>query len=169
VGHELVVPMLYFCVGLGNFARLGTIESVVLGFLAGLFSLRLDVITMSHEALQFKGTKSNTTFDYYERFEEGSVPSLYRQKNEKSLTRVLYGMFAYPAIMNIITIILLADLFFLHEVLASMRFNLMYVFLAVHGTLIPLRRVYTIWRFVHSRATEQTYLKLREDAEGKRE
>jgi len=160
VGHELVVPMLYFFVGLGTFFRHGTVEPIVFGFLAGLFSLRLDVVTMSHEAVQMTQTRLNKTFDYYETAGQGEIPELYRQKNEGSSSRILYGLFAYPAIMNIISVLSIVDIVFPLQFLASRNLSLLSLFLFVYGTLIPIRRVYTIRRFVKSRATETTFMKL---------
>lgn len=161
IGHELVIPSMYFALGVGAYFRLGHFESVVFGFLAGLFSLRLDFATMYHEAAQFIETKLDQSYNYYSALKFGEAPKLYRRKNETSAVRLLYAIFAYPAIMNIITVLLLADIFLLPPLaLFNYKISLVYLFLAIYGMLIPPRRVYTIWKLAKGREVERKYLTL---------
>lgn len=161
IGHELVVPSMYFGLGIGAYFRLGHFESIVFGFLAGLFSLRLDVAAMYHEAAQLIETKLDQSYNYYSALQFGEAPKLYRRKNEPSAIRMLYALFAYPAIMNIITMLLVVDMFFLPTIkLCSYEISLIYIFLALYGILVPLRRVYTIWKLAKGREVERKYLSL---------
>src|SRR5574341_1269012 len=97
IGHELVVPSIYFGLGVSTYFRLGHFESVVFGFLAGLFSLRLDIATMYHEAAQFLETKLDQSYSYYSNLKFGESSKIYRQKNEPSANHMIYALFAYPA------------------------------------------------------------------------
>ena len=160
IGHELVVPSMYFGLGVGTYFRLGHFESVVFGFLAGLFSLRLDIATMYHEAAQFLETKHDQSYNYYANLKFGEATKLYRQKNEASASRMIYALFAYPAIMNIITVLLLVDMFIPSPRLGGYEISLVYIFLALYGGLLPLRRVYTIWKLAKNREVERKYLSL---------
>lgn len=163
VGHEFVVMSMYFALGVGTYFRLGHFESVVFGFLWGLFSLRLDMATMYHEAARLLETKLDQSYDYYAQIKFQPAqrgPKLYRRKNEESAIRMVYALFAYPATMNIIAIVLIADFFLSPFAVMGYPTNLAYVVLMVCGTLLPIRRVYTIWRLADGREAERTYLSL---------
>jgi hypothetical protein len=63
--------------------------------------------------------------------------------------------------MNIITVLLLADIFLLPPLaLFNYKISLVYLFLAIYGMLIPPRRVYTIWKLAKGREVERKYLTL---------
>jgi phosphatidylglycerophosphate synthase len=162
IGHQFVVPAMYFALGVSTYFRTGHFESVVFGFLAGLASLRLDIATLYQEAAQFIETRHDQTYDYYAPFKLTSRESLKlsRRKNEDSPIRLVYALFAYPATMNIITVLWLADWLFSPLVVMGQRFNLIYLFLVCYGTLLPLRRGYTVWRLVTGREAERKYLSL---------
>lgn len=160
LGHELVVPCMYFALGVSAYFRLGHFESVVFGFLAGLFSLRLDFAAMYQEAAQFVESKLDRSYDYYAFLKPGATPRLFRQKNEPSASRMLYALFAYPATMNIAALFIVADIWMSPITLFGYPVNLVYLFLMVYGTLLPLRRVYTIWKLAKGRETEKKYLML---------
>lgn len=160
IGHELVVPSMYFALGVATYFRLGHFESVVCGFLWGLFSLRLDIATMYHEAAQLIETKLDQSYDYYATIKFEEAPKLYRRKNEQSALRLVYALFAYPATMNIISVVMLADLFLSPFKVIGYAINLSYILLIVYGTLLPIRRVITVWRLAKGREVERKYLGL---------
>lgn len=160
IGHEFVIPSMYFALGVGSFFREGTFESIVFGFLAGMASLRLDVINMYHEAVQLLESKFDDAFTYYCEPESGEELKIYRKKNEEGLIRIAYAMFAYPAVMNIISVLLIADLFVLPVVFGGVRPGSVYVLLLLTGTLVPIRRAYTVWRIVRRREVERKYMSL---------
>lgn len=167
IGHELVVPSMYFALGVGIFFRLGHFESVVAGFLCGLFSLRLDITAMYHEAAQFLETKLDQSYDYYASIKFLEAANLYRRKNEASAIRMLYALFAYPATMNIISLFVLADVFLPPFSVMGYAMNLSYVLLVVYGSLLPIRRVITIRRLAKGREVERKYLSLIDLLKGK--
>ncbi len=161
IGHEFVIPSIFFFLGVGTFLREGGIEAVVFGFLAGLFSLRLDISTMYHEACQVIEKGQNRLFEYYAtlRGEQAEHGNLYRKKNESSPLRIIYAMFAYPAVMNIITALLLLDMI-LRSTLLPQGAGFAYWFLMIYGVLVPVRRVYTVWKIASTHAVEDKYLSL---------
>jgi len=160
VGHEIVVPSMFFGLGVGTYFRTGNFESVIFGFLAGFFSLRLDIATLYQEAGQLIESKLNQAYDYYASFKYTGVENLYKRKNEESPIRMLFGLFAYPATMNIICVIVLLDVWLAPFTFAERQFNLAYLFLAIYGSLLPLRRVITIRKLVRARETEKKYVAL---------
>lgn len=161
VGHEFVVTSMYFALGVGTYFRLGHFESVIFGFLWGLCSLRLDMATMYHEAAQLLETKLDQSYDYYAQIKFQPVgPKLYRRKNEESAIRMVYALFAYPATMNIISIVLIADFFLSPFAVMGYPITLAYVVLMLYGTLLPIRRVFTIWRLAKGREVERKYISL---------
>ena len=163
IGHSIVVPFMFFGLGVGTYFRLGHFESVIFGFLAGLFSLRFDFSVMYQEAAQLLESKLDQAYDYYAKFEfedQQDQQKLYRRKNEASPVRMLYALFAYPATMNIITVLYVVDLILRPFSLKGYDISLIYLFLAVYGLLLPVRRCFTIWKLVKGRETEKKYIKL---------
>ena len=160
VGHELVIPSMYFALGVATYFRLGHFESVVAGFLWGLFSLRLDISTMYHEAAQLIETKLDQSYDYYASIKFSEEKNLYRRKNEESAVRMLYALFAYPATMNIITVVCIADFLFGSFSIMGRETNLTYLMLLAYGFLLPVRRTLTIRRLAVGREVERKYITL---------
>ncbi|RMD96467.1 MAG: hypothetical protein D6814_11330, partial [Calditrichaeota bacterium] len=170
IGHSIVVPCMYFGLGIGTYFRLGHFESIILGFLAGLFSLRFDFSIMYQEAAQLLISKLDRVYDYYaslDREAPAGSQKLYRRKNEASPVRMLYALFAYPATMNIITVLFIADLIIGPFSIKSYPINLIYIFLLIYGILLPLRRAFTIWKLVQGRETERKYIQLLNVLQGK--
>lgn len=162
VGHALVIPSIYFSAGVGLYFRLGHFETVIFGFLAALFTLRLDMATLYQEAAQLIESKLDQQFDYYARLIPGKEVNIYRRKNEESAARLLYAVFAYPAIMNIIAVILFVDFFISPFRLFGYQINVLYLFILTYGALLPVRRAYTIYLLVRNRETERKYATLLE-------
>ncbi|MCZ6775681.1 MAG: CDP-alcohol phosphatidyltransferase family protein [Ignavibacteria bacterium] len=161
INHELVVMGMYFSLGIGTYFRLGHFETVVFGFMAGFFSLRLDISTMYLEAARFVETRLDRSYEYYRGLQFGEHLKLHRQgKDEQSRKRVIYGLFAYPATMNIVTVLVLADLLLAPIDLFDYKISLIYVFLTLYGILVPIRRVYTVWKLTKGREVERKYLSL---------
>jgi phosphatidylglycerophosphate synthase len=162
IGHTIVIPCMYFGLGIGNYLLLGHFESVIFGFLAGFFSIRLDFSILYHEAAQLLETKLDKSYDYYSKLDlpQEKSSNMYRKKNEESWTRMLYAIFAYPSIMNIISILIIFDLFIPEFALFGSKINLVYIFLASYGILLPIRRAYTIRKLAKRREVERKYLSL---------
>lgn len=162
VGHVIVVPCMYFGLGIGTYFALGYFESIVFGFLAGFASLRLDYSILYHEAGLFIESNLDKAYDYYSRYEadDTAAENMYRRKNEDSPIRMLYALFAYPATMNIISVLVLADIFVSPISVLGRQVSLVYMFLAVYGFLLPVRRIITIRTLVRQRETEKKYLSM---------
>lgn len=162
VGHEIVIPFMFFGLGIGAYFQLGRFEAIIFGFLAGFFSLRFDMSAMYHEAAQLLETKLDQSYDYYANLplEQSSALKIYRRKNEESAVRMLYALFAYPATMNIITVLIVLEIMFSPLPVGDFLISPTYVFLALYGVLLPIRRVLTIRRLVQGRETERKYVAL---------
>ncbi|MCL4704397.1 CDP-alcohol phosphatidyltransferase family protein [bacterium] len=162
VGHEIVIPFMFFGLGIGAYFQLGRFEAIIFGFLAGFFSLRFDMSAMYHEAAQLLETKLDQSYDYYANLplEQSSALKIYRRKNEESAIRMLYALFAYPATMNIITVLIILETIFPPAVVGGFSLSPVYVFLALYGVLLLIRRVLTIRRLVQGRETERKYVAL---------
>lgn len=162
VGHEIVIPFMFFGLGIGAYFQLGRFEAIIFGFLAGFFSLRFDMSAMYHEAAQLLETKLDQSYDYYANLplEQSSALKIYRRKNEESAIRMLYALFAYPATMNIITVLIVLEIMFSPLPVGDFLISPTYVFLALYGVLLPIRRVLTIRRLVQGRETERKYVTL---------
>lgn len=88
IGHMIVIPFYYFGLGLGLYLLQGNIITLIMGFLAGLFSLKLEKFITN---------------------EDGDL-ALARRGFFKSL-------FRYPDSMNVITIIAVIDWLFKSNIL----------------------------------------------------
>lgn len=166
LGHEYVVPAIFYCAGIGVYLKYGLFEGIVFGFLAGLSSLRLDVTNMYHEAAQMVERDRSSTFEFYSGMPTTTSPelSIYRQKNQESWQRMIYACFAYPAFMNILSVLLLAEGFWGESIIKALGFSLVFAFVAANGVLIPIRRIYTTWKIVKGREVEKKYVSLLESA-----
>lgn len=167
IGHEIVIPFMFFGLAIGSYFRTGNLEVIIFGFLAGLFSLRLDIATLYLEAGQMLESQFQKAFDYYLDFTKQGLSShtglkLYRLKNEASLSRMIYALFAYPAIMNIFSLAIFIQLFVPRLIILNRQVEILYILILGYGTLIPLRRIYTIWKLVRHRETERKYLQFLE-------
>ena len=83
IGHMIVIPFYFFGLGLGLYLLQGEIITLIMGFLAGIFSLKLEKLITN----------------------EGGDLELVRNGFFKSL-------FRYPDSMNVITILAIIDWFF---------------------------------------------------------
>jgi len=160
IGHEIVIPAMYFALGAGAYFRLGHFETVIAGFLCGLFSLRFDISTMYHEAAQLIETKLDQAYDYYAMMKFPEAKNLYRRKNEESAIRMLYALFAYPATMNIISLVVIIDAILPPINVKEYGLNLTYLLIVTYGILLPVRRVITIRCLATGREVERKYLAL---------
>lgn len=167
IGHEIVVPFMFFGLAIGSYFRAGNFEVIIFGFLAGLFSLRFDIATLYLEAGQMLESQVQKSFDYYENLKDHDLIiqrnlNYYRKKNEASLSRMIYALFAYPATMNIFSLAIFIQMFLPKFHLLNKPIEILYILLLGYGTLIPIRRIYTIWKLVSNRETERKYLQFLE-------
>jgi phosphatidylglycerophosphate synthase len=167
IGHEIVIPFMFFGLAIGSYFRTDNFEVIIFGFLAGLFSLRLDITTLYLEAGQMLESQLQKSFDYYSELKKQGLSGqtklrLYRLKNEASASRMIYALFAYPAIMNIFSLAIFVQLFVPKLTIFGHRIEVLYLLLLAYGTLIPIRRIYTIWKLVANRETERKYLQFLE-------
>ncbi|MFQ5822875.1 MAG: CDP-alcohol phosphatidyltransferase family protein [bacterium] len=167
IGHEIVVPFMFFGLAVGCYFRTGNLEVIIFGFLAGLFALRLDIATLYLEAGQMLESQLQKSFDYYSDFKKQGIGSqtklrLYRLKNEASLSRMIFALFAYPGIMNIFSLAIFVQIFVSDFRILNHRMEILYILILGYGTILPIRRIYTIWKLVSNRETERKYLQFKE-------
>ena len=154
IGHEIVIPMMYMGLALGEFQRMGRMEVLLLGFTTALFSLRFDVSAM-FQVVNTLFIKADNPSYAFEKLEKIEPTRLTKQAVEKpSIFRV---MFRYPESMNILTIIILMDWLAGWQPLGR---SLIYYFLLTYGILIPAARIYSIYKIYNSGEIEAKYLEL---------
>ena len=83
IGHMIVIPFYFFGLGLGLYFKLGHIITLIMGFLAGLFSLKLEKFVLSNDGDLNLGRRG-----------------------------LLKSLFRYPDSMNVITIFAIIDWLF---------------------------------------------------------
>jgi phosphatidylglycerophosphate synthase len=166
ITHVLVNTLMYFGFALGVYWDTEAIIIVVLGFLAALFSLRLDVFVMYTEAARSALNNLDKRFDYYANIEgsEHLNKSLDLQyvskKAESRLTRLAFAAFAYPGSLHIMTIAIVADAAQLLSALHYTGPSLPTLVVGMYGLLLPVRRAVTVRRIVAENGTEGEYKRL---------
>lgn len=161
IGHEIVVPLMYFMLAVGSYLRTDFFPVLIFGFLAGLFSLRLDITTIYLEVGQMLESKLYKTFKYYVPFQiSGKNLKLYKQKNEASPARIIYACFAYPGIMNVFTLTVFIQWLLPEFKILNQSLEPVAILLIIYGILIPPRRAYTIWKLVQHREAERKFNQL---------
>ncbi len=150
IGHEIVIPMMYFGLGVGEYLRTGQEPLLLAGFLAGLFSLRFDISAMFQTVNTLLVKSDNPSYDF-ESLDKGNISSITTRlaTSKPSLIRVL---FRYPESMNVITALLLIDSFF--------PANSVTYFLYIYGTMIPLARIYSVYSMMKNHEVAQKYLEI---------
>ena len=152
IGHEIVIPLMYFGLAVGEFQRSGRVELLVLGFAAGLFSLRFDISAMFQTVNTLFAKADNPSYNF-ETLQSGESSKTTELATSKpSLLRVL---FRYPESMNLMTLLLLVDAWLGRNWLGPV--GLVGVFLLVYGLLIPLARAYAIFRMMKHNEVETRY------------
>jgi phosphatidylglycerophosphate synthase len=155
IGHEIVVPLMYFGLAVGEFQRSGRFEVLFFGFAAALFSLRFDISAMFQviNTLFLKAENPSYDFETLQHITPARTSRL--ATGRPSIFRVI---FRYPESMNLITILLIGD--WLFPQLTPGNLSLIYIFLAVFGTLVPLARLYSIFRIFRDGEVEQRYAEI---------
>ena len=160
IGHETVVPLMYLGFAVGDFLRHGRWEVIPFGALAGLFSLRFDLLAKADVIVNFARSDLGSRFDYYKEF-PSRVP-VESEDNKRRPIMTLYQLFAYPAILNTLSILWLLDHFAGTGSIVFGKVGLLYFVIVANGILIPIRRALTIRSIAIASRVETDYLELKE-------
>ncbi|MFQ5706464.1 MAG: CDP-alcohol phosphatidyltransferase family protein [bacterium] len=166
LAHTYVIMIMFFGFGFGAFMKTGRVELVVLGFLAGFFSLRLDVFAMYLEAAQSVKSHLDKNYDYYADVESklkgtDALPLQYISKKAKNRgLRFLFAVFAFPGILHIFATLLLVELVARHYGVEFKPVLPSALAVYLYGALMPIRRLWTFKKIVSNHETERIYLKL---------
>ena len=159
IGHQTVVPLMYLGFGIGDFLRHGHWVVIVFAALAGLFSLRFDLLSKAEVVLDFAQSNLGSKFDFYKEFKQGPSPN--SVDNKPRPIRLLYHLFAYPAIMNILAVLWLLDRFAGTGNIVYGNAGLIYLLIVANGILIPLRRAVTIRSVAINAQVETDFLEFK--------
>jgi phosphatidylglycerophosphate synthase len=166
LAHAIVIMAMFFGFGFGAFLNTGRIELVVLGLLAGFFSLRLDILAMYMEAARSVESHLDRNYDYYANVEnelsatEGHDLHRISKTASSPVTRFLFAAFAFPGTLNVLALVLLTEFVKSQLKLDFIHINMTVAVLYIYGTLLPLRRILTIRKIMVNNETERKYLNL---------
>ncbi|KAA3596806.1 MAG: CDP-alcohol phosphatidyltransferase family protein [Calditrichaeota bacterium] len=159
IGHEIVIPMMYFCISVGEFQRTGVIWFLLLGFSTAFWSLRFDIAAM-FQTINVLFAKSDNPSYSYEKLKTESTSRATQQATQKpSFVRTL---FRYPESMNVLTLLLFLDWFIPNFL--PLNLSLVSIFLIVFGTLVPFARLYSIYKIFSGNEVEKRYTEIIETA-----
>ena len=152
IGHEIVIPFMYFGLALGEFLRTGRFELLPLGFAVAFFSLRFDISAMFQvvNTLFLKADNPSYNVDKLQQAAPSRTGEIATSK--PPFWRVL---FRYPESMNIITIFLVMDWLFIDSF--PEPFSLIYVFLVVFGIMVPIARLFSVYRIFREGEIEKRF------------
>ncbi len=146
LGHEIVIPAMYMGLAIGEFQRNPDVALLILGFSAGLFSLRFDISAMFQtvNTMFMKSDNPSYNFEALEKQETSRTTEL--STSRPSIIRVL---FRYPESMNVITAIMILD--------GIGGWSFVTTFLWVYGVLLPAARVWSIYQMIKNGEVEKKY------------
>lgn len=166
IAHTVVVMMMFFGFGFGTYLDTGRMELLILGLLAGFFSLRFDISTMYLEATQSVESHLDRNYNYYKNVEKklsgtDELELQYISKRaENPFKRLVFAAFAFPGTLNMLMVVLVLDFIQFQLELNLLTIRASVVALYVYGSLLPVRRFFTIGKIVLNHETERKYLKL---------
>jgi phosphatidylglycerophosphate synthase len=166
IAHTVVIMFMFLGFSFGAYFDSGRIEMIVLGFLAGFFSLRFDVLAMYAEAASVYGTNLDRDYDYYGGLEEtlgeeGPAELVHISKRSKNaIKRFIFAIFAFPGNLNVIALVLATEFVLRHLRAETLMGRLSVLTLLLYGVLMPIRRALTLRRIVANHETERQYIKL---------
>lgn len=155
IGHEIVIPMMYFCISVGEFQRTGTVWFILLGFSTAFWSLRFDIAAMFQTVNVLFAKADNPSYSYEKLKSETSSRAAQQATQKPSFIRTI---FRYPESMNILTVVLVADWFAPNFL--PFNISLASIFLFVFGTLVPLARMYSIYKIFSDNEVEKRYTEI---------
>jgi len=155
VGHQIVVPLMYFGLALGEFQRSGRMELLLLGFATAIFSMRFDICAMFQVVNTLFLKAENPSYSFEELRHKGRPRTSELATTKPSLLRVL---FRYPESMNLITIFLIADWLLPRFLPGGLSF--IDLFLIAFGTLVPIARLYSVYRIFRDGEVDRRYVEI---------
>jgi phosphatidylglycerophosphate synthase len=159
VAHTIVNAMMFFGFGFGAYWDANNLSTIVFGFLAAFFCLRIDTFAMYAEAAKAFKSNLDKNYDYYANIEgkvdrrRGSNLEYISKRAESRLKRLVFAVFAYPGSLHVMTICLFVALLG-----SSLGYEssilLPAAAIAFYGTLLPIRRLFTIRQIIVRKETE---------------
>lgn len=161
IGHVIVIPGYWFALGFGVWLQTGRAEAIVAGFLAALFSLKLEKHTLSAVVESLITETEKPQYDFRQLINKidqletdiqwGSAGSISR----RSLLQIL---FRYPDSMNVISLIVILDYFFKGFLINGTWFSFTYFLIMIYGWLFLMARIFQIRRVFKNNLVEKRFL-----------
>jgi len=161
IGHQFVIPMFLFFIGVGVYQRLGHLDAIIASFFAGIFVLRTELYSMLGVINTMIERQENANYSYKvlkENFPDGI-------KNYKGALNVRSGWkwiikkkWSYPDSMNILTLAVILEYFIgsfkLYGVTLSPTYLLVYFF----SIPIVFGRIYAYIKYFRNYSVEKHFL-----------
>jgi len=135
IGHQFVIPMFLFFVGVGVYQRLGHLDAIIASFCAGLLVLRTELYSMLCVINTMIERQGNANYSYKvlkENFPDG-IKDYKGALNVRSGWKwIIKKKWSYPDSMNILTLAVILEYFIgsfkLYGVTLSPTYILVYFF-----------------------------------------
>ena len=167
IGHQFVIPMYLFFVGVGVYLRTNHLEAIILSFLSAVFVLRTDLYAMLSVVNTMLGKSENPNYNYkvlLKQFPDFRKVSDTVFKPRKGWKWVIRKKFSYPDSMNLLSIAVIAECIFPCFSIFGYEIVPTYVFVLIFGTVIPLGRILSYIKNFKNYNTEKLFLKIVESA-----
>jgi len=161
--HHTVSTCLFTVPGVVAWRYSGRVETLLLGFMAGLAAQRVDLSLALAQALKAIRKPLDQQYSYYRRDLPAGPTDLVddlqgqSKKSEAAIRRLVYGVFSYPGVMHVLLFTVCLDRL-TTWVLPTAR-GVAWVSLSLgYGVLLPLRRAVTLRSIVRSRLADRLFL-----------
>jgi len=163
VGHVIVIPGYMFALGFGAWMQTGRVEALVAGFVAGLFVLRLERISLLSVVDSLVIESENPQYDFKQlRKKVDNLPDNVEMGSAGSIGRRSWFqiLFRYPDSMNVITVVVFFDFLFATFYPETLLYPFSYFLILVYGTVLFLGRIWQIRRVFKNGLVELRFLEL---------
>lgn len=154
IGHEIVIPVMYLGFGIHEYFNSGRFEIIILSVIAGLFSIRIDLLAKANIILNTVLSNPSSQYDYYEKFADSDQE---QKKKQSGLLPTLFRLFAYPAVLNELSIAWILGIYGIHFTILNIDFSALYILIATFGVLIPIRRFQYIYFIAINKSVEKDF------------
>jgi|TARA_B100000959_G_C14978719_1_gene622585 hypothetical protein len=147
IGHQFVIPMYIFFNSLGVYLRYGYIDAIIMGFLGALFLLRTDIYSMYSvvNTMIEKGDNRNYNPTILNQKIMQSEPNI-AFKKRSGWKWVVRKKWSYPDSMNMLTIAILLDYYFMPLFFGGRTISFAYIFSYWFTIPIVIGRFFSYWK-----------------------
>jgi phosphatidylglycerophosphate synthase len=165
IGHQFVIPMFLFFVGVGAFQRTGHFDVLIAGFLAAIFVLRTELYSLLGVINTMVEKQENANYNYQklkQSFPDSNTEYAGALNVRSGWKWVIKKKWSYPDSMNMLTIAVVLEYFFPRFELWGYLLSPTYLLVYFFAVPITIGRILAYRRFFRNHQVERHFLFLSE-------